>query len=130
MTPKKNCLTARKLYEHFRPSIDTIFLRGNALFVKTKNRFQKQFISEILWIQADNIYIDMHTIDGVYTLSMSIARFEEQVSSSDLVRINRSQLVNVARIDSFEPHRAFIGEMEFKITDKFKPSFYSSFQLL
>ena len=89
MTPKKNCLTARKLYEHFRPSIDTIFLRGNALFVKTKNRFQKQFISEILWIQADNIYIDMHTIDGVYTLSMSIARFEEQVSSSDLVRINR-----------------------------------------
>lgn len=128
MTSKKTCPTAAKLHEHFRPSIDTVFLRDNALFVRTKQRFQKQMISDVLWVQADNIYVDIHAVHRVYKLSMSIKRFQEQVGNSDLVRVNRSQLVNVSKIDSFEPHRAFIGDLEFKITDNFRSCFYNSFQ--
>lgn len=130
MTLKKTRFVAQQLYEHFRPTIDTVFLRGNALFVKSKTRFQKQFISDILYIQAHNVYIDMYTTSGVRTLSMSIARFESQLGGSDLIRVNRSQLVNVSHIDAFESHRAFIGTMEFRITDKFKQGFYNAFQIM
>lgn len=109
-----------------RLSVDTIFQKDNALFVKNRSRFEKQLIEDILWVQADNIYVDIHLSDTKKTLSMPLWRFEEQVQVPELVRVNRSQLINTNHIDSFDPHRAFIGTNEFKITEKFRSGFFNS----
>lgn len=108
-------------------SVDTILQKDDALYVRAKNRFEKKRISDILWVQADNIYTDVYSESGRQTLSMSLKRFEEQVNAANLIKVNRSQIINLDHVDSFEAHRAFIGQQEFRVTEKFKPQFFQSF---
>ena len=107
---------------------DIILQKGNTFFFKKRNRFEKVLLSDILWVQAENIYTDICLKTGRETLSMTLKRFEAQVSFPSLIKVNRSQMVNVNHVDSFEPHRLFIGTNEFKITDKHKQGFYEAFK--
>jgi len=106
---------------------DIIFQKNNMLYFKKKCRFEKVVMNEIFWVQAENVYTDLHLKTGRETLSMTLKRFEEQVYFSSFIKINRSQLVNVNHVDSFESHRLFIGDHQFRITDKFKHSFFEAF---
>lgn len=103
---------------------DSIFTVGASLFIKTNNKFQKLAIDDILWIQADNVYIQIALVnEKKVTLAMPLKRFEEQVSHPTLIKLNRSQVVNISHIDSFESQRVFIGSQQFRITENYKPNF-------
>lgn len=109
-------------------SVETILQRENAIFVKSRNRFEKRVLNDILWIQADNVYTNLHYMEAQkQVLSMPLKRFEEQVHAANLIKVNRSQIININRVDSFESNRAFIGDQDFRITEKFKQDFLDAF---
>jgi len=109
-------------------SVETVLQRNNALFVKSKKRFEKMLLSDILWVQADNVYTCVNLVDGKKpVLSMPLMRFEEQVNASSLLKINRSQIINIDHIDFIESGRVFIGSKDFRITEKYREHFFEVF---
>lgn len=110
-------------------SMGTILQRDDTIFVKSRDRFEKRILGDILWVQADNVYTSLHYIkEKIYVLSMPLKRFEEQVKASNLIKVNRSQIINIDHVDSFESNRIFIGNQDFRVTEKFKQHFLDSFQ--
>lgn len=110
-------------------SVETILQRNDTIFVKSRNRFERRMLGDILWVQADNVYTNLHYIrEEKQVLSMPLKRFEEQVKASSLIKVNRSQIINIDHVDSFESNRIFIGNQDFKVTEKFKQHFLDSFQ--
>lgn len=51
-------------------------------------------LSKIVWIEAANQYVNIHTSEGVFVMSESLGRFAERLRDPRFVRIHRSAIVN------------------------------------
>lgn len=80
-----------------------------ALFVKNKNRLEKLDLSEILYIEAKDIYCIVKTEKGQFVLSHSLKTLEGQLSSEAFVRIHRSYLVALDKIRAIEDNQVIVG---------------------
>ena len=67
---------------------------GRVIFLKT---------SEIDWIEAADYYVKLHVGDKSYLLRESMNRLEERLDPGSFVRIHRSTIVNVERIQELRP---------------------------
>jgi len=55
--------------------------------------------TDILYLEADNIYAKIHTCDGVYFCDFSLRFLEERLPSEHFYRIHRSYMVNLSRVE-------------------------------
>jgi two-component system LytT family response regulator len=55
-------------------------------------------VSEIIWVEADNQYVRIHTTGDVHVMPCSLVQFERRIRAGELVRVHRSALVNPERI--------------------------------
>ena len=73
------------------------------LLVKKGNQYTKVKISDILFVQAEKMYLSIHTVGGEeYVASIPLAQFERNYDFPDLIRISRSHFVNIRHSDSYE----------------------------
>ncbi len=86
-----------------------------SIFVKAKNRLVKLFLKDILWIEASDIYALLCTADGKYLLTSSLKAIEEKFPASKFIRVHRSFIVNLEKIDAIEEDDIIIGETRIPI---------------
>ena len=72
------------------------------LFVRDKNRYVKIDPKNILWVQAEDNYSILQCAERSYLVSCNLKAMEERLHPSELVRIHRSYMVNLNRIDMIE----------------------------
>lgn len=60
-------------------------------------------VADICWIEADSNYVRLHLADDSYLARSSLSALEEKLDPDRFVRIHRSAIVNVDRIDRLEP---------------------------
>jgi two-component system LytT family response regulator len=53
-------------------------------------------VTDILWIEAANQYVKLHTADGSHLLSRSMAALMKDLDPKRFCRIHRSTIVNAA----------------------------------
>ncbi len=66
----------------------------------------KEFIlktEDIDWIEAAGNYMNLHANKRVYPLRETMANLQKRLDSDQFVRIHRSTMVNIDRIDQIEP---------------------------
>ncbi|TXF88613.1 response regulator transcription factor [Neolewinella aurantiaca] len=86
-------------------------LLNDRIFVRHKDRMVKLFLNEILYVEAERAYCKIVTADTEYLLSIALRKFEEQLTSTDFMRVHRSFLINLTRIDEVaEGHVALAGK--------------------
>lgn len=73
---------------------------ADRIFVRYKDRMVKIMLNEILFAEADRSYCKFHTSDTEYLMSLPLGTFEEKLQSGDFMRIHRSHIVNVTKIDA------------------------------
>jgi two-component system LytT family response regulator len=61
-------------------------------------------IDEVLFIEANEDYVMVHAASGHYMKSQTMGFFESQLPANKFVRIHRSTIVNVDRIERFEAY--------------------------
>jgi len=85
------------------------------IVLKTGSR--KIFIQpeEVDWIQAEGVYVRLHSGGKSYLLRDSLNAVEARLDPARFVRIHRSTIVNVARIRDITPH--FNGGSVVSLTD-------------
>jgi DNA-binding LytR/AlgR family response regulator len=94
-------------------SAGAILLKENlsyedSIFIKNKKRLEKISLKDILWVEAYDIYAMIKTVQGKYLLSHSLKAVEEKFPSSKFIRVHRSYLINIDKIEAIEENDAII----------------------
>lgn len=79
------------------------------LFVRDKSRYVKIDPSDILWVEAEDNYATLQCREKSYLVSCNLKAMEERLHPSELIRIHRSFMVNLQRIDAIEDNIVQIG---------------------
>lgn len=67
----------------------------NDLIVKNGDLQERLSVKEVVWVQADDYCVRVHTHDKSYYLRKSMKFLEEQLTPLGFVRIHRSALLNI-----------------------------------
>jgi two-component system, response regulator PdtaR len=108
--------------EHFLQMEDYIFIKQQYKFVKFK-------LSEILFAEADNNYVNLHTRSQKFVVRLSLADLVERLHFPRFVRIHRSFAVNLDEISSFDDQEIKIGTYEIPIGRNYRQDFLDRFNL-
>lgn len=100
------------------------------LFVKLNGRFKKIISDDILFAEASGSYVNIQTTEQRYTLSQNLAQFQRKTPLPNFIKIHRSYVVNITKIDSFEDSFVFIQNHKLPLSENHKPEFLSRIHLL
>jgi DNA-binding LytR/AlgR family response regulator len=99
---------------------DYIFVKNNYVFVKIK-------LPDLLYIEADNNYVNVITQEKKFVLRLSLSQLLEKINYKPLVRIHRSYAVNINAIQSFNDQEVQINKAELPIGRNYKEEFLKNF---
>ncbi|WP_258098859.1 LytR/AlgR family response regulator transcription factor [Marinoscillum pacificum] len=91
-------------------------------FVKTENRLVKVMLDDILYIEGLKDYLSIYTSSERILTLQSFAELQSQLSS-DFVRIHKSYLIPIAKIDEIEKNRVRIGDKYLPIGETYRKAF-------
>ena len=71
--------------------------------VRDRNKVRFVKTAEIDWIEASGNYVVLHAGKENHVVRETLAAFEAQLSPKEFVRVSRSAIVNLDRVEHFEP---------------------------
>lgn len=98
--------------------------RIDYFFVKTEHRLQKINFKDILFIEGQGDYLKIVTpAERIMTLQ-NFKQMEEVLPDDRFIRIHRSYIIALDKIDSIEKNRVKIGGQLLPISDTFRDGFF------
>jgi len=94
------------------------------IFVKTDYRLVKVMLSEILYIEGMRDYRCIITPQSKILTQQTFGTFENQLPPSQFVRIHKSYMVSLSKIESVEKHRVKIGSALLPVSESYREEFY------
>ena len=96
------------------------------IFVKTdgKNKFQKLFLEEILYVESLQNYVCIHTLKQQIITHSSLKNVVESLPEKDFIQIHKSFVVALKQIESTDSFSVFINAKELPIGATFKDAFF------
>lgn len=101
------------------------FSINDNIFVKSKKRLEKIRISDILWIEAEDIYAIIVTQNGKFILSQPLKNVEERLPAEYFLRVHRSFIVQIDKIQAIEDNDLIINQKLIPIGKTFKEKLMS-----
>lgn len=96
------------------------FSIDESIFVKAKKRLEKIKIADILWIEAEDIYAIIVTKTGKFILSQPLKNIEERLPAQYFMRVHRSFIVQLDKIQAIEENDLIIEGKHIAIGKTFK----------
>ncbi len=107
--------------------------KEESIFIKSGNKLQKVFISDILWIEAagDN-YCKVVTADHQLVSRHTIKAMIRELNSDQFIQTHRAYVVNKHKIESIHEKEqvVIIAENELPIGRSYKDALYETFKKL
>ncbi len=94
----------------------------NRISVKNKNIIKIIPVSEIDWIEAQGDYVYLHVKDEKFLLHDSLSSLENKLNPYVFVRIHRSSIVNIERVEKLKSNEHGDYELFLKDGTKLKMS--------
>lgn len=96
--------------------------------VKDGAEYFKVKASDILYVEACDNYIKLHTANKKWMLNMTMKAAQEKLPSTDFLRAHRSFIVNIHFVDRLGPNYLVIGKEEIPVNEEFKKGFQERFE--
>jgi len=96
------------------------------IFVKTENRLQKVALSDILFIEGQGDYLKIVTTSARIMTLQNFRKFEEALPPENFIRVHKSYLVALNKIESISRNRIKIGNTLIPVSDTYKDAFYEA----
>jgi DNA-binding LytR/AlgR family response regulator len=90
------------------------------IFVKANGDLVKLNFSTILYVEAFADYVQIHTEDKRYTVLSTMKSIHAKLGNEDFLRIHRSFIVAIHRIETIHENTLVIGKKTVKISRKYK----------
>lgn len=107
-------------------------LMEDRLFVRHKNKMARVIINEIHYAMADGNYTKIVTNDQTYIVSLNSKQIELQLPTDRFIRVHRSYIVNLQKIDSISEYQEYlyIGKIQIPISRRLKKDILKHLKLI
>ncbi|RYF26208.1 MAG: response regulator transcription factor [Flavobacteriales bacterium] len=96
------------------------------IFVKTEYKLIRINLADILFVEGLQNYVIIHTATERITSLQTMKKTEEQLPAEQFVRVHKSYIVALDKIDSVERNRIHIGEQGIAVGDVYRDDFYKA----
>ncbi|HWD88842.1 MAG TPA: LytTR family DNA-binding domain-containing protein [Mucilaginibacter sp.] len=94
------------------------------IFVKTEHKIQKVYLNDILFIEGLKDYISIFTpAERIITLQ-NMKKMEDALPEKHFIRVHKSYIVSINKIDSIERSRIFIRDKVIPVGDTYRDDFF------
>jgi len=109
---------AREVLEYRQPSAGS---PGEGyFFIKCNNGYEKIFYAEILFVEAQQNYCSIHTTRAKFMTLTSMRVLEEQLPAGKFLRIQKSYIVSIEKIQSLSGNEITIDKHKIPVSKNYK----------
>jgi len=114
---RKACNKAKDLFSLQHRKNDTFFEPHKSyFFVKCDRRIEKIFYDELLYVEAMQNYVVLHTENKKFIVYLTIKSIVEQLPPQIFLKIHKSTIVNVDKIKSILGNEISVGKSKLLIS--------------
>lgn len=92
----------------------------DSFFVKENGNFTKVFFDELLYAEAMQNYVALHLVNKKLISYVTLTMLEQQLPGTDFMRIHKSYIVPLEKIEAMEGNLVVIGKARIPVSRKIK----------
>lgn len=92
----------------------------DSIFVKKQHLYYRIQFSDIRFIKADNVYLEVNTVDKKFLVRSPLKDYLEKLPKTKFYRAHKSYIVNIDHIDALNSKDIMIGNTQIPISREFK----------
>ncbi len=123
----KAIMKAKDVYDN---NTNQLPLEKEYFFFREKGVASKLKFEDIQYIQANGDYITIYSESQNYTIHSTMNAIEKELPSSKFLRVHRSYIIALDKIETVEDNSAYINKKNIPIGDKQKSSLMERINLL
>jgi len=89
-------------------------------FIKCENKYEKIYFADILYIQAMQNYVIIHTTKGKYITLLYLKNVEQYLEGQAFMRVHKSYIVAIPKIEAIDNNELLIQDHRIPISRNFK----------
>lgn len=89
-------------------------------FIKCGNKFERIFFNDILFVEAMQNYVVIHTTRGKYTTLLPLKTVEQNLSTQSFIRVHKSYIVATDKIEAIDNHEIIIQSKRVPISRQYR----------
>lgn len=89
-------------------------------FIRLNNRYVRIDLQEVLYVEGCRNYVKIVTLGRTYMALSTMKRVEDMLPPDLFVRIHKSYIIALSRIDSFDASEVLIGSHSLPIGAQYK----------
>ncbi len=124
----KAVFKAKEIFDSSSQTLDS--LSKDYVFIKTNGTLIKIDIKKILWMEAFGDYVTINTSEKKYTIHSTMKSIEKKLPSQLFIRVHRSFIVSLDKIDSIDDHVIIIRDQLIPIGSIYKENLTRNLNLL
>lgn len=105
------------------------YVINDAIFIKDSNYFHKVKFTDILYLESEHVYVQVHTTDRKFLVRTSMQQYLENFDEKQFVRIHRSYVVNVHHIQTINTETVLMNGTELPISKNYRDDLLSHLRL-
>lgn len=94
------------------------------IFVKSEHKIQKVYLHQILFIEGLKDYISIFTTNERIITLQNMKKMEDTLPEKHFVRVHKSYIIALNKIDSIERSRIRIGDKIIPVGDTYRDEFF------
>ncbi|GAB4092693.1 LytR/AlgR family response regulator transcription factor [Flaviaesturariibacter terrae] len=100
------------------------------VFVKDNGILKRINVEEILYLEAMGDYVKVHTPQKFHVLHATLKSIEEKLSPQKFIRVHRSYIVSLSKIDFIQEGVISIGKASVPVADTYRTTLNKRLNLL
>lgn len=89
-------------------------------FVRCNAKYEKIYFDEILFVQAMQNYVVIQTKKDKFITLMNLKSMEQKLESSKFIRVHKSYIIPIGKVESIENHELKIGGYKIPISRNYR----------
>jgi two-component system LytT family response regulator len=89
-------------------------------FIKCGSKYEKVFFEDMLFIEGMQNYVTIYTVKGKYITMLSLKSLEEKLPAAGFIRVHKSFMAAIGKIDGIEAGELFIGNSRIPVSRNYR----------
>ncbi len=99
---------------------EAAYTGSDHFFIKCDYKYERIYFDEILFVEAMQNYVSIYTTKGKYITLLLMKNVEQNLDKNAFIRIHKSYIVSVAKIDAIENNEIIIQSHRIPVSRNYR----------
>ena len=123
-------IAVNKALEQHKLKVEDFDTEGESIMIKSEHKKHKVFIKDIKWIEALGDYIKLVVEGDSFVILSTMKDFEKKLPEDKFLRIHKSYIVNLDKIERYSSKTVEIGESKIPLSRNQKTQLVEALKVL